>query len=528
MRKWIGANLALIAFAAMAQAEAADFAAAPTWTKAPVSPPVATPSWTGFYAGLGLGFRSTQNDLTSTSLLFDGVPQDLSGAIVSQPFNDAGFRLAPYLGYNWQVARQWVLGIEADVGIGNHATSLSGFEFSPVFGSGTAAGDSLAVKTTWDASVRGRLGYLLTPSTLIYATGGVAWQHDDVVSTCASDNNCAGNGIAPAVVTNSVTRTGWTMGAGIETSLGGNWLARAEYRYADFGTAPMNITRTEAPPGPLLTVDNFEARLRTHLASFGISYKFGDQPLAAGGSFDPVYPVKAQAGARSWSGLYVGLAAGARATRADVFDAFESQDGFTFNNLLNRSRTQSFDGSSALISPYIGYNFQIAPRWIAGIEGDVRFGNQTTTRNGFTLAELHDYEPGESTVLKTTWDASLRGRVGYLVMPMTLLYATGGVAWQRVEFDSNCLSAVCAAFGLTPAVVDQSATKVGGTVGGGFETALGNHWLLRGEYRYSDYGHSSFTVARNSANIFENPTIDISDVTLRTHAATFGLTYKFD
>jgi outer membrane immunogenic protein len=523
MTKWTGAGTALYVLALAGSAHAADLAPVSTWTKAPVAPSVSVPSWTGFYAGLGIGFRSTRNDLTSTSLLFDGVPQDLSGAILSQPFNDAGFRVAPYVGYNWQVARQWVVGIEGDLGFGNHTSALSGFEFSPVLGSNTGAGDSLAVKTTWDGSLRGSLGYLLTPSTLIYTTGGVAWQHDDVISTCGNANSCAGNGITPAVVTNSVTRTGWTVGGGIETALGGNWLARAEYRYADFGTAAMNVTRNENPP--LLTVDNFEARLRTHLASFGVAYKFGDQLSAAS---EPVYPVKAQAGARSWGGLYIGLGAGARATRADAFDAFESQDGFTFNNLLDRSRTQSFDGTSAVVNPYIGYNFQFAPRWIAGIEGDFGFGDQATTRDGFTLAELHDYQPGESTTLKATWDVSLRGRVGYLVTPATLLYATGGVAWQHFEFGSACLSQVCAAFAFTPAVVNQAVTRAGGTVGGGIETALGGNWLLRGEYRYADYGHASFTVARSSTNIFENPTINTTDITLRTHTATFGLAYKFD
>jgi outer membrane immunogenic protein len=525
MKNWIGASVALCALAAIGSAQAADLASQPSWTKAPVLPPVSTP-WTGFYTGLGLGFRSTQNDLTTTSIVFDG-PQDLSGLALTQPFNSAGFRANPYVGYNWQVGRQWVVGIEGDVGFGDQTTTLPGFNFSPGSGSGTDGADSLAVKTTWDASLRGRAGYLLTPSTLVYATGGLAWQHDDVISTCAG-NFCSSSGLAPAVVTNSVTRTGWTVGGGIETVLWGNWLARAEYRYADFGTAAMNITRTETGlPSP--TFDTFDARLRTHLASFGVAYKFGDHP-AASDSIDPIYPVKAPAGATSWSGLYVGLSAGARATQASVFDAFESQEGFTFNNLLNRPRTQPFDGTSALVSPYIGYNFQIAPRWIVGIEGDVGFANQTATREGFTTIALkNDQSPAQSTTVKATWDASLRGRVGYLVMPTTLLYATGGVAWQHFEFDSNCLGQVCAnTFELTPAVIDQSATKAGGTVGAGFETELWRHWLLRGEYRYADYGHSSFTVTRNSPISFFNPTTNISDVALRTHTASFGLTYKFD
>jgi outer membrane immunogenic protein len=33
----------------------------------------------------------------------------------------------------------------------------------------------------------------------------------------------------------SSTRTGWTVGAGVETKIGGGWSAKIEYLYADLG-----------------------------------------------------------------------------------------------------------------------------------------------------------------------------------------------------------------------------------------------------------------------------------------------------
>jgi outer membrane immunogenic protein len=507
-----GATLAAIAVAGSAQA--ADLAASRPWTKAPV----AVSSWTGFYAGIGLGFRSTTNDLTTTSVLFDGIPADLSRSVVTQPFNGVGFRANPYAGFNWQFAPQWVAGIEGDIGFGDQTTALAGFSSSPAFASSTFAADGLALKTTWDASLRGRIGYLLTPSTLAYATGGAAWQHNEATSTSTS----FGNGLTPAVVTNSTTRTGWTIGGGIETVLWGNWLARAEYRFSDYGTAPFTITRT-ATAGPALTVDNFDARLRSHLASFGVAYKFGE-PVAAG----LAYPVNAAPAAFSWSGVYAGLGLGARAARTDVTSTFESVQGFDFD-LSERANSRPFDGTAFRASPYVGYLWQATTRWVAGVEADAGFANQTTTREGFTNISLADSQsPGESMAVRTTWDASLRGRIGYLVTPATLLYATGGVAWQHYELNSSCVSEVCAFLGLAPAVINQSVTKAGGTVGGGIETALGGHWLARAEYRYADYGHSSFTVARTATNANFNPSINVFDVAMRTHTASFGLTYKFD
>ncbi|WP_339034381.1 hypothetical protein WHZ78_21605 [Bradyrhizobium symbiodeficiens] len=53
--------------------------------------------------------------------------------------------------------------------------------------------------------------------------------------------------------------------------IGGNWLARVDYRYADFGT----WTQTFFAPG-IGFDDRFTAHVkaRTHTATVGIAYKF--------------------------------------------------------------------------------------------------------------------------------------------------------------------------------------------------------------------------------------------------------------
>ncbi len=509
-----GVFLTAIVMAVAGPVQGADLGAAP-FTKAP---PVVASSWTAFYAGVGLGFRSTQADLTTTTVLLDGVPFGLGGSGVTQPLDGVGFRANPYAGFNWQVAPSWVLGLEGDVGLGDHTAALAGYLSSPAFGSSTFAADSLSVKAGWDAGLRGRVGYLLTPTTLLYAAAGIAWQHYDVTSVCASAGRCT-----PAVVTNSTTRTGWTLGGGIETALWGHWLVRAEYRYADFGTAPFTITRTAAT-GPALTVDNFDAKFRTHTASVGVAYKFGDAII--GGR---AHPLQAQAAVLpSWSGAYVGLGLGARATPTDLTATSESKSNAAFD-LARRANNRPFDNTAFRASPYIGYLWQFAPQWTAGLEGDVGFADRTTTRDGFTNISLADSQSlGESTAIRSRWDASLRARLGYLVSPHTLLYATGGVAWQNFELTSTCVSSACGFLALSPAVLSASTTRAGWTAGGGIETALFGHWLARAEYRFADYGGSSFTVARSSSRPAFNPTVNTYDVTIRTHQASFGLTYRFE
>jgi outer membrane immunogenic protein len=67
---WLG-SIALAALAIAGSAQAADMNASPVY-KAP--PPVVAPSWTGFYAGLGVGLRASRADATTTSDLIDGTP----------------------------------------------------------------------------------------------------------------------------------------------------------------------------------------------------------------------------------------------------------------------------------------------------------------------------------------------------------------------------------------------------------------------------------------------------------------------
>ena len=228
--------------------------------------------------------RASRTDATTTSVTVGGFLQDLTGQATSQPLDGTAFRAAPYFGWNWQIAPQWVAGIEGDVGFADQTTTFSGIHFGPSGpGDSGRAADSFALRTSWDGSARGRVGFLVTPTTLVYATGGAAWQHFGVTSTCASAA-CMPSAFMPVVVTNSTTRAGWTIGGGVETALWSNWFVRAEYRYADFGSSPVTIARIANPANAGNTqVDNLNIALRTHAATFGLAYKFdwGTAPVIA-------------------------------------------------------------------------------------------------------------------------------------------------------------------------------------------------------------------------------------------------------
>jgi outer membrane immunogenic protein len=243
------ATIGLVAFAAT-PALAADIPA-----KAPAYKATAF-SWTGPYAGLSLGGRWAYDTFTAISI--GGAPPPF--APTSRSVEVPAFRIGGYAGYNWQIAPSWLVGVEVDFAWANGSVTKPG-----VVGGTPApvAGDSTKSDALWDGSIRGRAGFLATPTWLLYGTAGIAWQGAAGTTTC-SVATCGGLG---GTQTDSRTLTGWTVGGGIEGVLLANWLLRAEYRYSDYPT-----WRYTYFSGAAASVD--DNKVRTHTALVGLGYKF--------------------------------------------------------------------------------------------------------------------------------------------------------------------------------------------------------------------------------------------------------------
>jgi outer membrane immunogenic protein len=525
-----------------ATANAADLPSAIP-VKAPVLQPA--PDWSGFYVGLGVGMRSTEPNVRVNEIAINGVEAlnpfcavlaSLGGCVTGQPLNDTALRANFYSGFNWQIAPQWVVGIEGDYGYADKTTTLRGMEYPVTPRLTGSAADSFSVKTTWDASARARIGYLPDPSVLLYTTGGAAWLQIESNSTCNISINAlcsppAGSG--PFSITNSTTRLGWTAGAGIEAMLSPNWVARGEYRYSDFGTISSRDTRLVVG-GVAEQVVSYDLHMKTHTATFGIAYKFGGSAMASMAYLPP-----APATATSWEGIYAGLGLGARSTHADAMVTsfiFNGANDFAttcnFYNKFNGGCVTGapFNGTTYRINPYAGYNWQVAPQWVLGIEGDWGFADKQTTLAGmsYPLSGIPKGRASDSFSVGTKWDASLRARAGYVATPSVLVYATGGAAVMHVESTSTCgtaINAFCQPNIVTgPLVITHSKTRLGWTAGGGLETMLGSNWLARAEYRYADFGTYSNTDVR-TGGLGKTAGYDLH---VRTHTALLGIGYKFD
>ena len=77
----------------------------------------------------------------------------------------------------------------------------------------------------------------------------------------------------------SATRHGWTIGAGVEYALIDQWTLKVEYLYANFGTATF-FNPAVTLPGPF-TVVTRDVSLSDSIARIGINYKFGGPPAGS-------------------------------------------------------------------------------------------------------------------------------------------------------------------------------------------------------------------------------------------------------
>jgi outer membrane immunogenic protein len=193
-------------------------------------------NWTGFYIGLNAGGASSRIE---HSLSVPAIDDDPARAFTSSD-RDLSFTGGFQAGYNWMFAPNWLLGIEGDINYlrGSHQSSFAFLNSSE---------DVVGTQNTrlrWLATVRGRLGYTWA-NTLVYATGGLA------IGGVRSNVDAAR--FDPAVEATfagsySSTRTGWTIGGGLEQALTNRVSLRIEYLHFDLGDFSYNVTRVSGAP----------------------------------------------------------------------------------------------------------------------------------------------------------------------------------------------------------------------------------------------------------------------------------------
>ena len=304
--------LSAVAFSAVAVGPAL---AADLPRKAPAYVPPAPPpyNWTGFYVGLNGGYSWGKATGDVDAPFLSGLPftdpslLSLDSRVSSGNLKPKGGIFGGQLGYNWQVGPSWVWGVETDIQWsgqkntrnGAAAASGSGIFCNEFEGAGRRRlpyfngyrlyriEHSSQAYLVWYSSSAGRL--LVTPTTLLYATGGLAYGGTKISGTVAGTttrtctngaegDECADVGIPPTqtasaagTFSRSRTNVGWTVGAGVEGAAfwAPNWTWKVEYLYMDLGTDNLNNIN-----GTGLFVGN-NIRFTDNIVRAGLNYRFG-------------------------------------------------------------------------------------------------------------------------------------------------------------------------------------------------------------------------------------------------------------
>lgn len=230
--------------------------------------------WSGAYLGFGVG--AAQGSAKANVHTQDGFPgsyftppdPEQIDAVTATTLTDRGFSGTLFAGYGQQHGKLY-FGLEAS------ASSLD-FDTSDTSGAvylSNAAGafsNQISVSADWQATVRGRLGWV-EQRWLAYVTGGVAFTQ--VRLDAQFRDNFLGVG-ATGSGSEKQTRTGWVLGAGGEYALSDAWRLRGEYLYADYGRIEASAVVTN-PAFPWFANElDSSVDFRTQSLTLGLSYQF--------------------------------------------------------------------------------------------------------------------------------------------------------------------------------------------------------------------------------------------------------------
>jgi len=223
-------------------------------------------NWTGPYLGVHLGYGWGDADTN-----FNPLPTPASFGILPETLtpHPSGIVGGIQGGYNWQMGC-FVVGIEADFS-GSGMSGSSSLSPIPPYPGVPYSGGVLTTQENinYFGTVRPRLGYLLRPNVLIYATGGLAY--GDVSYRANANFIPGGVGTEQYPVSLSTTKVGWALGGGVEYAFSKCWTVKAEYLYMDLGSESA-IVSPISPNPPYQT--GFSWQTTANIFQIGVNYKF--------------------------------------------------------------------------------------------------------------------------------------------------------------------------------------------------------------------------------------------------------------
>lgn len=250
----------------------------------------------------------------------------------------------------------------------------------------------------------------------------------------------------------------------------------------------------------------------------------------------------------TWAGFYVGLNVGyvdgPRVTSYGYPIANDGSAGAAFPSSPLAAAGASFNGigqkGGVLGGIQAGYNWQFGSA-VLGLEADF---DGTGVRNrgvGGGITPLAGFANQIESVVNTSttlnWLGTVRGRIGYSPFAPILLYATGGLAYGKVNTTVGYYQLILPAntcgpcFGASSAI-SNSSTRVGWTAGAGLEWMVWQNWSLKAEALYYDLGKQTGSTIIANPNVGAGTIFTTTGATVRTRTdgiiARAGINYHFN
>ena len=189
-----------------------------------------------------------------------------------------------------------------------------------------------------------------------------------------------------------------------------------------------------------------------------------------------------------WSGFYIGGNVGGAGGTSKI-----SGGGLTKNLNVHGP----FGGGT------LGFNWQINPSWVIGLEGDAdASGISGSSAACAALGGCH---------VDNSWQGTVRGRLGWLPTPNAMLFVTGGAAFGDINLDGGAPTA------------HIGDTNVGWTAGAGLEYMFAPQWSVKVEYRHVDLGSVTGTCPATTCGVATSVKTTFSD-----DAGLLGFNYHFN
>jgi outer membrane immunogenic protein len=210
----------------------------------------------------------------------------------------------------------------------------------------------------------------------------------------------------------------------------------------------------------------------------------------------------------NWTGFYIGGNVGWGWARENSTEIAPGTASFPIGTAFATHNLSGFLGGVQA-----GYNWQAAPNFVLGLEGEYSWSDLTGTAT--TVSLVNNFS---STTLAKTKDFALAtARAGYAA-DNWLFYVKGGGAWTQGNSAGTGFLANGTFFDTT----STSTNRTGWTVGVGVEWGFAPNWSAKIEYNYLDMGSINLPVV-SSAGIISNLS---STETINVVKA--GVNYRFN